>query len=80
MLGEADSEKPGPYRLKGGHLGAVVRAGVVDSHATGLAIVPTIWDLGHPLERAVLRLEVEIRRPVVGKVLAEAARRAVGKL
>ena len=54
---------------------SIVRGDVVDSYSFS-ALKPEIYHLRHALECAILGPEVEIRSPVVGKVLAKGAARA----
>lgn len=47
---------------------------VVHRHSPLRTLEEPVRDLGYALEGAISRLEVEVRGPVVGEVLAEAAR------
>ena len=69
------------YRLESGDLGVLLVVSeavlhVVDGHATLGALESEVGHNGNPLVGAVAGAEEEHRRPVVGQVLRELARRA----
>jgi hypothetical protein len=63
--------------LERGHLRTIVCGGIVDSHASNLAVKVTIRDLWNALVGPVAGFEVHIGGPVVGLVFGERASRAI---
>jgi hypothetical protein len=66
--------------LERSHLRIVVCRGIIDSHASDLAVKITIRNLRNALVRSIAGLEVHIGGPVVGLVFGERARRAICNL
>ena len=64
------------HGLERGGLGSVIRSYVVHGDSLSGSIEEAVWDLRYSLVATIPRLEVQIRRPVVGEVLTEAARGA----
>lgn len=64
------------HGLERSRLGAIIRSDVVDRDALLGTIEEAVRDLRDSLVTAVPRLEVQVRSPVVGEVLAETARGA----
>jgi hypothetical protein len=60
------------HRFKGSHFSRA-RGRIVDGNTAIIAADCLVGNLRHALVRPVARLEVQVRRPVVGEVLVEAA-------
>ena len=68
------------YRLESGDLGVVIGRSIVDGHSADFTVKEAVRDLRDAFEAAIAGPEIEVRRPVVGEVLGEAAGSAVGNL
>jgi len=75
---EKKRREKGKYRLKSSGL-ARPRRGIVDGDARIIARVEFVRNLGHSFVAAVASAEIQVRRPVVGEILFEMARRAAGE-